>query len=139
MKKILITLIVFAGMANLSWAQTQEKSPNGISISKFEAGRILNGDDIKFLNIALTPAGATSRGSVTSVNIEGKSYKMNQTLTKEDALNITNTIAKSLEVENQMITLEGAETPTKARGCYYWCWYWYCDYYGRCWKYWYCC
>ena len=116
------------------FAQYKDKASamkNPTKVDNFSEGRTLTDSDLGFLN---SLSGKKSRGAATAdVTIGGSTYKVGQTLTKEDAANISSAIASSKNAKK-------VKNKDKSRGdCNLWCYYLLQDSYGNWYYYYYCC
>ena len=113
----------------------------GTSISKFEADKKLSADDINFLNVIVNgnaDIAAASRG-VQTVRIGNREFTEGTVINQQDADRISAIIDAYAEDNPGLVSRGGEVGPSNTRYCFYRCWYWYCDYWGNCWRVWYCC
>jgi hypothetical protein len=135
MKRINFFIVLLAVVFTMTVNSVSAQSPKGKAyIAAFEEGRVLNANDISFLNSI--SSGTGSREAI----LNGKKYTVGQRLTFSEANSLN--LYKSKYKKNNptaMAKADDAKPIDKSRGtqetCY---WYLYCDGNGTCWYIWYC-
>ena len=101
-----------------------------INILPFLKGKTLTVEDIKFLEIIFDLADKTSRGMTTEVAYNGKTFKVGDALTDQDAAVINRAIESYSDSHPDLVTADKKPEVAEgnARGCGYYCYYYYWDY-----------
>ena len=146
-------LIVFAllimnacGAGNSGGETTTEEQTTAQSqtnILPFVKDKKLSNDDIMFLDLVTSGGLESARGDVSSISINETSYEAGQVISNEDAQQINKAISAYFESAGDDVTTSNkAEViDGSARGCGYYCYYYYYDYWCNCYEYvwYYCC
>jgi hypothetical protein len=134
MKKINFLSVLMALtfiMASFTVATAQNAAKSKPYIAAFDDGRVLNANDIKFLNSISNGKGDKQ------ATVSGKTYKAGQKLNAAEAASL-NKAKSDYRKAHKMEKATDAKPIDKSRGqenCY---WYLYCDGYGNCYYIWYC-
>lgn len=134
---LVLLITVFSLTSGNLFAQNKNKAAakkNPTKVENFAEGRTLTESDLGFLNAVTAAKGSKSRGAASAdVTIDNTTYKVGQTLTTDDANNISKAIADSKNAKK-------VANKDKSRGdCNLWCYYLLQDSYGNWYYYYYCC
>jgi len=138
MKKNFLTLFfVFTAIVTMN-------AQDGIAILPFVEGKALSSDDIGFLDLVSASSSESSRGEVSAATLGESTFEAGQVLTEEEAKVINKAISAYSEANaGEDVSKEGkAEVADgSARGCGYYCYYYYWDTWCYCYEYYwyYCC
>ncbi len=134
MKKInLLAILVAATLTMTSFGTAMAKGSGKAKayVAAFDDGRVLNANDIKFLN------SITNGKGDKEATVNGKKFKSGQKLNANEAA-ILNKAKSDYRKTHKLEKATDAKPIDKSRGqenCY---WYLYCDGYGNCYYIWYC-
>ena len=131
---LMTVIFVTASVCTTSAQKTAHTSGNTAYISEFEEGRVLNANDIRFLNSITNGTDGTRMAM-----INGKKFTPGQKITNVEAAMINWTKSNfrrhhktDIEMADNAKTIN--RSPANA-GCY---WYHYCDNSNYCYYVWYC-
>ncbi len=137
MKKIVLLFAVLVLTLSHSYAQ------GGIAVLPFAEGKVLTSDDVGFLDLVSSAKDNTSRGAIAKVALGDSSFKAGDVLSKENAKLIEKAIKEYSDKAGEEVsdTKKAKVADGNARGCGYFCYYYYWNSYCGCYQYYYyyCC
>lgn len=138
MKKNLLTLFfVFAAFVALN-------AQDGTAILPFVEGKALSSDDIGFLDLVSSGTSESARGEISAATLGDVSFEAGQVLSEEDAKIINKAISSYSDANSGEDVSKDSKAEVadgSARGCGYYCYYYYWDNWCYCYEYYwyYCC